>query len=192
MVGKVIDLRKTRQNSKIAKFGLQDRLFNEIKKPGFSVAQLTTQFKKEGFDISELAIRRFIHKNKHVQNDLIKQTLHEAASFKELAIDYKRTIRDILEEVKDVKETCKLEKEYNAYSNLVGRLYQGLELLAKLSGELSKTTKVDVKILYQEINNRMNDTAKTVSSKIFKDTIDVDSLIKEQDEKITRELQGER
>jgi len=162
-----------------------------MKKPSFTVTNFVRKLNDEGYDITVNAIRRFISKSKDIQRELIKEDLKEANNFKELALDYKKTIKEILDEVNEVKETCKKEKEYNAYSALVGRLYQGLELIAKLSGELNKTTQVDVKILYQEINNQMNTEAKKVKDKIFKDVIDVDSLIKEQDEKIARELRGE-
>jgi hypothetical protein len=190
MVG-AIDRRRTRQKPKVIELGLQDRVFEEMKKPDFTVTNLAKQLQDEGYDISEISLRRFINKSKDLQKQYIKNDIREASKFKDIAIDYKTTIKEIIDEIKDVRKNCLTEKEYQAYSNLVGRLFQGLELLAKITGELNKTSNVDVKIIYQEINNRINEEAKKHKKYMFRDVIDVDSLVQEQDEKVAKEIRGD-
>src|SRR3990167_10758090 len=92
---------------KVIGMGLQDRVFNEMKKSGFSVERLTRELKEEGIKITAQSIRKFIKNTRQAQQVLISQDLHAIQEIKKLTMDYTNSIKNILKEVEEVKNTAK-------------------------------------------------------------------------------------
>lgn len=175
---------------KVIGMGLQDRVFNEMKKSGFSVERLTRELKEEGIKITAQSIRKFIKNTRQAQQVLISQDLHAIQEIKKLTMDYTNSIKNILKEVEEVKNTAKDEKDLMTYNQLIGRLYQGLELMAKLSGELNPQTKVDINIIYNEIDNEIETKMKHIKQKMYKNILDIDAEILEEDAEIAKRIRG--
>lgn len=167
---------------KIIRMGLESRVYNEMKKPGFSVEALSREFRSEGKTVSAQSIRKFIKKTKKAQQLLISQDLRTAEMYKQTVMDYSKALKDILKEVEEVKQQTKDSKDYSAYNQMVGRIMQGIELIAKLSGDMKPKGAIDINILYQEINTNVEQQMKDVKKEIFgKQTINVDAEITEND-----------
>lgn len=179
---------------KVVKMGLENRILESMKSPKFSVRIIAEELRKEGFDISENNIRSFVSKSRNAQRELIGKDLAALEQFKKITIDYTKAIQDILKEVQMVKDEVKETKDFQSYNQLVGRLMQGIELMAKLSGDLTpKVQNIDMKIIYNEINSSVDREFNYVKKKIFGDAvIDVDAEIIKEDTKAEEEVkQGE-
>ena len=172
---------------KVVELGLENRVYDAMKKKGFSVEALTREFNDEGIEITAQSIRKFIKKTKKAQRELIQQDLSLAKEIKELTLDYNKAIRSILDEVNEVKNLAKDEKDYATYNQLVGRLMQGIELIAKLTGDLKPKGSVDINIIYNEINSDIERKMRE-HGKMFRkpEIIDVDALVIEEDEEQAR------
>jgi hypothetical protein len=171
------------QTLKVVELGLQDRVYEEMKKSDFSAGKLATKLKEEGYAISQPSISKFIRNTKEAQKELIKKDLNMASEIKSLTTEYTRALKDILKEVEEVKNTAKDEKDYVTYNQLIGRLMQGIELIAKISGELNpnKNTKIDVKYIYNEINMKLEKDMKEANDAFNSDVvIDIDAEIEQQ------------
>ena len=179
---------------KVIELNLQDRVYTEMKKIGFSVEALTRQLKKEDYNITAQSIRKFIRKTKKAQQALISKDLQAAEQLKQVTMDYTKTIKGILNEIEEVKNDVKIEKDYTAYNNLVGRLMQGIELIAKLAGELKPKGSVDINIIFQEINTDVEREMKEIKKDVFDNKIiDVEAEIKDEDkrmEEVTKKHYG--
>lgn len=168
---------------KVVTLGLENRVYEEMKKSRFSVEALTRQLNDENIHITSASIRKFIKKTKRAQQELIKKDLNVAAEVKELTMNYTSAIKDILKEVEEVKNTARGEKDYATYNQLIGRLMQGIELIAKLTGDLKPKTNVDINIIYNEINNEINKNVDTLRTDMFSGRIiDIEAEIIKQDE----------
>lgn len=165
---------------KVIELGLENRVYDAMKEKGFSVEALTRQLNDEGINITAQSIRKFIKKTQKAQKELIAKDLSVANEIKKLTMDYGAAIRGILDEVNEVKNMAKDEKDYATYNQLVGRLMQGIELIAKLTGDLKQQGQVDINIVYNEISN---DVEKKMKNKSFKvpEVIDIDKIIEEED-----------
>lgn len=174
---------------KVVELGLEQRVYDAMKKKGFSVEALTRELNDEGIEITAQSIRKFIKKTKKAQRELIQQDLSLTKEIKELTMDYNNAIRSILDEVNEVKNEAKNEKDYATYNQLIGRLMQGIELIAKLTGDLKPKQSIDINVIYHELNNdiekRMRD-----NSRQFKmaEVIDIDAIVEEEDEKESKKL----
>ena len=177
---------------KVVELGLEQKVYDAMKKPGFSVESLTRQLNGEGIQITAQSIRKFIKNTKKAQREIIQQDLSLANEIKSLTMDYNAAIRSILDEVNEVKNDAKNEKDYATYNQLVGRLMQGIELIAKLTGDLRPKGSVDINIIYNELSN---DIEKKMlrESKRFRtpEVIDIDALIEEEDDIKAEEIKGE-
>jgi len=174
---------------KVIELGIQDRVYGEMKKPKFSVEAITRKFNSEGIQITAQSIRKFIKKTKKAQQELIQKDLNAAAEIKKLTMDYGRELKDILDEVKEVKDIAKNEKDMATYNQMINNLMKGLELVAKLTGDMKPKGSVDINFVYNEINANMDTQMKDIRTEMFKTvTIDVDSEILEDDKKTAKEL----
>lgn len=170
------------QKLKIVELGLQQRVYEAMKSPTFSANSFCEELKKEGINISVPSILKFISKSKDAQTQFIKEDIKLANELKTLTTDYTKALKDILNEVEEVKNTVKNEKDYVTYNQLIGRLMQGIELIAKISGELNpNNAKIDIKYVYNEINMNIEKDMKRVKDAMMADAIvDVDAeIIKE-------------
>jgi len=171
---------------KVVELGIQDRIYDEMKKPRFSVEALTRTLNAEGIKITAQSIRKFIKKTKKAQKELIARDINAAAEIKKVAMDYGKELKAILTEVQDVKEEARENKDMATYNQLIGRIMQGIELIAKLTGDIQPkgSTKVDINIIYNEINENIEENMKHVRQELFKkDVIDVDAEILNNDKK---------
>ena len=174
---------------KVIQLGLQNRVYEEMKKPRFSVEALTRRLNSEGINITAQSIRKFIRKTKQAQQALIQRDLRTASEIKKLTMDYGNALKAILKEVEEVKNTAKDEKDFATYNQLVGRLMQGIELIAKLTGDMKPKGSVDINFIYNEITTDMDTQMKDARREMFKAAvIDVDSEILEADSEMTDKL----
>jgi len=187
------DMRATAKPLKVVELGLQTRVYQELMKPNPSVDALTRQLNSEGFNITAQSVRKFIAKTKDAQRHLIAKDFNVASDLKQLTIDYTKTIKDILDEVKEVKDTARTERDFATYNQLVGRLMQGIELMAKLSGDIRPKGSVDINIIYNEINNDIEKTMSKLKTEIYKaKIIDIDAEIVEEDNLQTKIINAQR
>lgn len=163
---------------KVIELGVQDRVYDAMKQPTFSVEALTRDLNAEGIKITAQSIRKFIRKTKKAQQELISKDLRMAEEYKQLTLNYGQALKDILSEVEEVKNMAKDEKDYTTYNQLIGRLMQGIELIAKLTGDIKPKGSVDITLIYQEINNDMDKRFKELKTSMFNGkVIDVDAII---------------
>ena len=167
---------------KVVQLGVENKVYDAMKQPGFSVEALTRQFQNEGIDITAQSIRKFIRKTKEAQKALIKQDLKVSGEIMKLAMDYSKELKDILKEVQEVKDDAKNSKDYVTYNQMIDKLYKGLELIAKLTGDIKPRVDVnyDIKVIYNEINN---DIEKQMSVLNSNKAVDVEYEIVEEDKK---------
>lgn len=174
---------------KVVELGLEPRIYEEMKKPSFSAEAITRQLNNEGIKITAQSIRKFIKQTKKAQSELISKDLRASDEYRQLTMNYSKALKDILTEVEEVKNMAKTEKDYTTYNQLIGRLMQGIELIAKLTGDISPKGAIDINIIYNEINNNMEKEMKDVKHDIFKGTtIDVDAVIKSDDEEVAKKI----
>jgi len=176
---------------KVIELGLEDSVYTAMKRPNFSVESLTRQLRAEGINITAQSIRKFIRKTKQAQQELISKDIQVAEQFKQLTMDYSRALKDILTEVEEVKNTVKDDKDYATYNQLIGRLMQGIELIAKLTGDIKPRGAVDINIIYNEINSSIEKDMKGIRSELFTDkVIDADFDIVIEDKEVTDRIRN--
>lgn len=177
---------------KVVRMGLNDRVYQEMKKDTFSVEKLTKELNAEGKNITAQSIRKFIRKTKKAQQELISKDLRSAEQFKNLTMDYSRELKDILEEVKTVKNQAITNKDLATYNQLVGRIFQGIELIAKITGDIKPKGNVDIKIIYNEISNKIEKDMDDIKKDIFSDSPEIiDAEIIKDDKNFEQKIQGE-
>ena len=178
---------------KVIELGLQDKVYNALKQPGFSAQKLAEEFTIEGTPITAQSIRKFVKKTQAAQQAIISKDMRVANDVIKLTMDYEHALKDILEEVKEVKNMAKDEKDFTTYNQLIGRLLQGIELIAKLTGDIKPKGSIDVKIIYNEINGNIEREMKDIK-RVFNredNIIDVDDYIEKEDKKEAEKLEGE-
>ena len=135
--------------------------------------------------ISPLGVNRWLKGQREKDSDM--RELQSKEKFDVMTIDYKNEITSILEEVKGVRSTALAEGKLDTYVKLVGKLYQGIELLAKLMGDVKSQGGIDINIIINEINERSFDKNKKMRSAMhtFDDEIiDIEAdIIEEGEEK---------
>ena len=107
------------------------------------------------------------------------------------AMDYNKELRNILTEVQEVKNQAKTEKDFTTYNQLIGRLLQGIELFAKLTGDMKTKGNIDVKIVYNQISDSIENNMRDIKKNVLDtcDALDVDYEVVSEDKKITEKLQ---
>ena len=174
---------------KVIKLGLQNRIFSEMTKPQFSVRRLTRELNAEGIKITAQSIRKFIKKTEQAKNILIREDVKNAKDLCEISMNYKKELQDILIEVREVKNQARDSKDYTTYNQLVGRILQGIELIAKLTGEIKNKSTVDINIIYRELDDKL-ETEMSHVKHIFTEEpsiIDVEAEIVEEDAELAKE-----
>ena len=167
---------------KVIALGLDKRVLQEMMKPGFSAEGMSSQFKEENINISPQSIRKFIKKSKGAQQKFVMQELDMAKQLTKTYMDYGKVLKNILDEVKEVKDIAKDEKDMATYNQMVDKLYKGVELIAKLTGDIKPKGSVDINIIYNEITADVEKMMKPLKQELFKEKIiDVDYEIEEND-----------
>ena len=184
---------KKLERDKIKKYNL-DKVIFRLRKDGMVVRQIKDEILREtGVDISEKSIYDFLKKDENVKKELLQKDTELQKTARELAVDYRKEINDILSEVKSIKKDALAEKDYQIVDKMIGRLFQGLELINKIvDGNSIKNQKVDIKVLYQNIFDETHEKYKTLKQGVFSEDINVDDYIKENDkieeEKLKKEI----
>jgi len=188
---------KTNENEKsnvlkIVQLGLQDQVYDAMKLPGFSAEALARKFDVDGVKITAQSIRKFIKKTKRAQQEIIQKDLKVSSELIKTAMDYNKALKDILSEVEEVKQEAKDEKDFTTYNQLIGRLLQGIELFAKLTGDMKPKGAVDINIIYNQINADVDKDMKSTRDDIFNKvkTVDIDFEILEEDKVVAEKLKS--
>jgi len=176
---------------KVIELGIEDKVYNAMKQPKFSVVSLTKQLNNEGIQITAQSIRKFIKKTKKAQQELIARDLHAAEEYRKTIIDYGKELKNILREVEEIKKDAKDKKDLITVNQMIGRLYQGIELIAKLTGDIKPKGSVDIKVIYNEINTDVENKMKHLKTEIFRDkVIDIDAKIIKDDKQAEEKLKN--
>jgi len=174
----------------VDKFGVADEVL-EMHKDGVPATKISAMLELKGVKIAPVGINRWIKK----QKINLKQTttLQNTEKFEMMVVDYKNEITSILDEVKEMKAIAKDEKDLDTYVKLIGKLFQGLELLAKLMGDIKPSGAVDIKVIINEITKSAFDENKDKRNAIFnqKPIVDAEFEIMENDAKEKAKLRGE-
>jgi len=170
--------------------GVEDYVLGQFKN-GKPATHISTSLKDEkGLKISPFAITRWLKRIQVVDGNT---NIRSRQKFEVMAINYQNEISNILDEVKEMKNIAKTEKDLKAYDKMVGRLYQGLELLAKLMGDMKGEKKqVDVNILINEISQRTFEKNRGLRHRLHgAEIIDVEVEISDEDLKRAEDIKSE-
>lgn len=178
-----LNLNKKSNILKVSELGLDQRIFDEMKKPKFSVEDLTRRLNAEGVQITAQSIRKFVKKSKKAQQNIIATDLHAMEEYKKTTMDYIKVLNNILDEVECIKNSVKDTKDYITYNQMIGRIMQGIELMAKISGDMKPKSTVDINIIYNEISSDIEKKNRNLKNELFKEgvIIDVDTDVSTED-----------
>ena len=177
------------QEFKVEKEGVEDFVLKHYKDKIPATIISDTLKKEKNVNISPLAINRWLKAQR--TGDKKETTIQSKEKFEVMVMDYTEEIRTILDEVKEIKAIAIAENKIDSYTKLVGKLYQGIELLAKLRGDLQPkgSKNVDINIIINEINKEAFDKNKTLRNSLHNATvIDVEAEIIENDKQQENEL----
>ena len=182
---------KNKNVLKIVSLGLEHRVYDAMKKPEFNAEGFARELNAEGIEISAPSVRKFINQTKRAQQEIISKDMKLSQELVKTAMDYNKALKEILKEVKEVKDEAKTEKDFTTYNQLVGRLLQGIELFAKLTGDMKPKGNVDIKIIYNQINDDIETGMQGMRKDLFDKTnaIDIDYEIVEEDKVVTKKIQ---
>lgn len=142
---------------------------------------------EKGVKIAPVGINRWLTKNK--QNSMNDIEVSNKGKFDLMVINYKSEITDILDEVKEMKTRAKEKGDLKIADKMIGRLFQGLELLAKLMGDIKPSGSVDINIIIKEINQNIFKDNKQNRYKLFNmDSIDAEFEIIKEDKKEEKKI----
>lgn len=176
----------------IESLGLSDYVLG-LYKEGVSYTEIARRLKiDKNVEISNVSISKWISKQRKELQEETLNDIQKMNSFTKLCTNYEKEIKDILSEVKEMKDVARNEKDVDNYQKLVGRLYQGLELLAKLMGDLKPSGNIDINLIINEVSNAKFDKNRLSKHQLFENKIiDVESEITEQDIESEKELNGD-
>lgn len=140
-------------------------------------SQISKKLALKGIKIPAFSINRFLAKYRY--KDFKKSDIVNTEKFGLITMDYKTEITSILEEVKQMKVYAKSQSDLLIYDKMIGRLYQGIELLAKLMGDIKTNNTVDLTILINDLNRKAFNDNKGQRMSLFRKEpiIDIDAEI---------------
>lgn len=190
---KEIDPSITSNVMKVITLGLQDEVIKAMAQPGFSAEALSRKFTAEGKKISAQSIRKFIKKNKEAQKALVRKDKETAREVKRITLDYTTTLREILDEVQEVKNEAKTTKDMITFNQMIDKIYKGIELIAKLTGELKPNKTTDITVIYNQIDKDIENEMKHLKNKVERTTkvTDVDYEVEKEDEQVATYIRGD-
>jgi len=128
--------------------------------------------------ISSASVGKWIRRQKNVGKQNTITAIANKQKFEVMVMDYQSEITAILDEVKEMKDIAKNEKKLDTYAKLVDRLYKGIELIAKLMGDIKTGNSVDINFIINEINKESFTENKHVRAELFeKEVFDVNAEI---------------
>ena len=98
-----------------------------------------------------------------------------------------------MDEVGEVAEETKGTKDYATYNQMIDKLFKGVELIAKITGDIKPKGNMDINIIYNQINSNIEKDMRDTRNDIFNaKVIDIDYEIAKEDkfysDKINKEL----
>ena len=176
----------------VDKFGVADDILS-MYKDGMSTASMSTVLESKGIKLSTKSILKWIKNQKNLSRNKDVRDLKTYKKFESISLDYQKEITNILDEVKEIKDIAKEQGKLDTYAKLVDRLYKGLELLAKLMGDIKPKGSIDIKVIINEINKDSFDTNKGVRDSLYdKEVFDVEAEVKESDNTEAEKLEGDK
>ena len=172
----------------VEKHGVEKEVLelHKNKTPATVISKLLEQ---KGIKIAPLGINRWIKHTKARASQ--KRDLELRKDCDVIVMNYKNEITSILDEVKEMKEKCKIEGDLKIYDKMVGRLFQGLELLAKLMGDIKQGNSIDINIIINEINKKAEYLNKKMRTNLGDAPIvDVEAEIIKDDDNAKEKLEG--
>jgi hypothetical protein len=173
-------------NNEIIRYNLQDLVYSLHEKK-LTPKEISEEiFIKEKIRIKPFTIYNFLKPS-------IKQQQQKYLEIKdknlELAVmNYREELYEILSEVKEMKQRAKEEENHQIYEKLIGRLYQGIELLAKLTGDFKDTKQIDINVIVTEVGKHVSERNKHAKPQ---NIIDVEAEIFEDDDRISARIRDE-
>ena len=122
---------------------------------------------EKGIKISKDSIGKWLRKQKKLMKTKTTTELVHREKFEVMVMDYQTEISEILEEVKEMKNIARDEKKLDTYAKLVDRLYKGIELMAKLMGDIKSSGSIDINVIINEINKNSFEKNKENRDKLF-------------------------
>lgn len=174
----------------VEKHGVEEDVLKMYKEhiPATTISKI---LKEKGITITADGINRWLGKLRKA--DTHSTQIQSAEKFEAVVLDYNNEIISILEEVKEMKEIAKADKNLRDYGVLIGKLYQGMELLAKLMGDIKPKGSVDINIIINELNKLSFDENKDARQDLFRSPIiEIDAEILNDDKECEEKLNGER
>lgn len=175
----------------VEKHGVEDYVLDLYKK-NVSAAKISAMLKAEKkIEITSVGINRWLKEQR--QADTQTTELQSKEKFDLVAMDYKNEIQTILDEVKLVRTQALQERKLDTYVKLVGKLYEGLELIAKLTGDIKQNDapKIDINVIIKELNYRAFSDNKSMRDAIHGNDgliIDVEAEIEQEDKKMENKI----
>lgn len=122
---------------------------------------------EKGIKIGVASVGKWLRKQKKAIKAKTTTELASKEKFEVMVMDYQTEISNILEEVKEMKDIAKNDRKLDTYAKLVDRLYKGIELIAKLSGDIKGSGSVDINVIINEINKDSFDNHKETRGELF-------------------------
>jgi len=176
----------------VDKLGVADEVLS-MYKDGISIARMSNILTGKGTKLSAKSIQKWLKSQKNLARNKDARDMKLYKKFEVITLDYQKEITNVLDEVKEMKALAKEQGKLDTYAKLVDRLYKGLELLAKLMGDIKPKGSVDINIIINEINKNTFDTNKGIRNNLYeKEVFDVEAEIIESDKEEEDKLSGDK
>lgn len=169
------------QRFAVEKYEVEDDVLKWYKE-SIPAAEISRRLKERGIKISGVAINRFLKKYKEI--DRSRHSIEEVKRFEAVVIDYKMELKNILDEVKEVKDKALADGNLGIYEKLVGRIYQGIQLIGEFMGDIKQKQQIDINVVLDQISEQSFLENKD-NRGIFRDDtviIDVDTEVQKEDD----------
>ena len=178
---------------KVVQLGLEKRIIKDSLKKGFSAEALAIKLAEEGTPIGAHSIRKFIKKSSKARQELISKDINAAEKYLEYALEYDKEIKSILYELKEMVQQVKEDGDITGYNQLIGRIFQAIELVAKFAGDLKPSGSVDINIVYNVIKEDIEKKNQLLRKELFGDSkiIDVDFEVQNEDRELSEKINKE-
>ena len=162
------------KETKYSKSGVKKKAI-ELYENGKNPTEICKILKEKGLDVTEEGIRQLLLKSSKIQKN-VASDIQVAKKFANMAMDYNNELKSIMEEIKEAREIARDTKDLGAWSALLGRAFQGIELFSKIAGDL-KESKIDVNIILNQIDERVR-----ANKGLFEESVDIGAIIRDEDE----------
>ena len=179
-------LKKRARNLRVDEAGVQDDILKWYKEE-VTLDDMVSKLAERHIKISRSAIYQWLEEQK--KTNIVQTRIASKEKFEVMIMDYKKEITDIHNEVKQMKEMAKDKGDLIIYDKMIGRLYQGIELLAKVMGDI-KPQGMDVNIIINQITERTTEINRRLRGNLHSSAMDVEGTIIEEDKKEEERLNG--